>query len=156
MVTTKDVLAARSGLVRRADRAPAGPLRIARSASSSASWPSTPSWASRWQHAPRYLKVEAYYGVSHEGALHLDDILARRLRVSVDTWDRGVDVAHEVAEMVAPVLGWDGATIERRGRALPAAGRRRTRLAAPARRQDGRLRTARRPRGPGRSRVSTT
>jgi len=65
------------------------------------------------EHAPRYLKVEAYYGASHEGALHLDDLLARRLRVSVDTWDRGVDVAHEVADIVAPVLGWDGATIER-------------------------------------------
>ena len=65
------------------------------------------------EHARRYLKVEAYYGASHEGALHLDDLLARRLRVSVDTWDRGVDVAREVAEIVAPVLGWDGATIER-------------------------------------------
>ena len=28
--------------------------------------------------APNYLKVEAHYAVSHEGALHLDDILARR------------------------------------------------------------------------------
>ena len=65
------------------------------------------------EHARRYLKVEVYYGASHEGALHLDDLLARRLRVSVDTWDRGVDVAREVAEIVAPVLGWDGATIER-------------------------------------------
>ena len=65
------------------------------------------------EHAPRYLKAEAYYGASHEGALHLDDLLARRLRVSIDTWDRGVDVAHEVADIVAPVLGWDGATIER-------------------------------------------
>jgi glycerol-3-phosphate dehydrogenase len=65
------------------------------------------------EHAPRYLKVEAYYAASHEGALHLDDILARRLRVSVDTWDRGVDVAREVAELVAPVLGWTEATIER-------------------------------------------
>jgi len=27
--------------------------------------------------------------------------------------DGGVDVAHEVADIVAPVLGWDGATIER-------------------------------------------
>ncbi|MGN6132454.1 MAG: glycerol-3-phosphate dehydrogenase/oxidase [Nocardioidaceae bacterium] len=65
------------------------------------------------EHAPRYLKVEAYYGASHEGALHLDDLLARRLRVSVDTWDRGVDVAREVADIVAPVLGWDAAAIER-------------------------------------------
>ena len=65
------------------------------------------------EHAPRYLKVEAYYAVSHEGALHLDDILARRLRVSVDTWDRGVDVASEVAGIVGPVLNWDDSTISR-------------------------------------------
>ena len=64
------------------------------------------------EHAPRYLAVEAYYGASHEGALHLDDLLARRLRVSIDTWDRGIDVAGEVAGIVAPVLGWDAATIE--------------------------------------------
>ena len=65
------------------------------------------------EHAPRYLAVEAYYGASHEGALHLDDLLARRLRVSIDTWDRGLDVAAEVARIVAPVLDWDDATIER-------------------------------------------
>jgi glycerol-3-phosphate dehydrogenase len=65
------------------------------------------------QHAPRYLTVEAHYAASHEGALHLDDILARRLRVSVDTWDRGVDVAGEVAAVVAPVLGWDDAAVAR-------------------------------------------
>jgi glycerol-3-phosphate dehydrogenase len=64
------------------------------------------------EHAPRYLKAEAYYGASHEGALHLDDLLARRLRVSIDTWDRGVDVAREVAEIVAPILGWDATTID--------------------------------------------
>ena len=84
-----------------------------RSARSSTSSPQHPELGEPLEHAPRYLKVEAYYGASHEGALHLDDLLARRLRVSVDTWDRGVDVAHEVAEIVAPVLGWDGATIER-------------------------------------------
>jgi glycerol-3-phosphate dehydrogenase len=64
-------------------------------------------------HAPRYLRAEAHYAASHEGALHLDDILARRLRISIDTWDRGVDVANEVAEIVAPVLGWDEAAISR-------------------------------------------
>jgi glycerol-3-phosphate dehydrogenase len=63
--------------------------------------------------APDYLKAEAYYAVSHEGALHLDDILARRLRVSVDTPSRGVDVAGEVAQLVAPLLGWDTATVSR-------------------------------------------
>ncbi len=61
--------------------------------------------------APKYLKVEAMYAVSHEGALHLDDILARRTRISVDTWDRGDGAAQEVADLVAPLLGWDGAAI---------------------------------------------
>ena len=52
--------------------------------------------------APKYLKVEAKYAVTHEGALHLDDILARRTRISIDTWDRGDAAAQEVAELVAP------------------------------------------------------
>ena len=51
------------------------------------------------------------YAASHEGALHLDDILARRTRISIETWDRGVAAAQEVADLVAPVLGWDAATI---------------------------------------------
>jgi glycerol-3-phosphate dehydrogenase len=70
-----------------------------------------PELAAPLEHAPRYLKVEAYYGVSHEGALHLDDILARRLRVSIDTTDRGADVAAEVAAIVAPLLDWDEAAV---------------------------------------------
>jgi len=63
--------------------------------------------------APRYLAAEAVYGASHEGALHLDDLLARRTRISVDTPDRGVAAAAEVADLVAPVLGWDDETKER-------------------------------------------
>ncbi len=61
--------------------------------------------------APKYLKVEAVYAVSHEGALHLDDILARRTRISVDTWDRGDAAAQEVADLVAPLLGWNEAAV---------------------------------------------
>ncbi len=63
--------------------------------------------------ASEYLKVEAVYAASHEGALHLDDILARRTRISIETWDRGVAAAAEVAELVAPVLGWGPADIAR-------------------------------------------
>ena len=63
--------------------------------------------------APRYLRVEAQYAVSHEGALHLEDILARRLRVSVDTPSRGLDTASEVANLVAPLLGWSASDIAR-------------------------------------------
>jgi glycerol-3-phosphate dehydrogenase len=66
--------------------------------------------------APEYLKVEAYYAASHEGALHLDDILTRRTHISIDTWDRGEAAAPAVAELVAPVLGWDAEDIARETR----------------------------------------
>jgi glycerol-3-phosphate dehydrogenase len=63
--------------------------------------------------APVYLKVEAVYAVAAEGALHLEDILARRMRISIEYPHRGVDCAREVAEVVAPILGWDTADIQR-------------------------------------------
>jgi glycerol-3-phosphate dehydrogenase len=63
--------------------------------------------------APEYLRAEAYYAVSHEGALHLDDVLTRRTRISIEVPDRGVAAAAEVAEIVAPLLGWDAAHVER-------------------------------------------
>jgi glycerol-3-phosphate dehydrogenase len=57
--------------------------------------------------AEDYLCAEAVYAVTHEGALHLEDVLARRLRVAIEEWDGGVAAASRVAELVAPVLGWD-------------------------------------------------
>jgi glycerol-3-phosphate dehydrogenase len=63
--------------------------------------------------APDYLCVEVVYGAAYEGALHLDDLLARRTRISIEYPHRGVDCAQEVAELVAPVLGWDQAAIDR-------------------------------------------
>ncbi|MBV9515650.1 MAG: glycerol-3-phosphate dehydrogenase/oxidase [Mycobacteriaceae bacterium] len=63
--------------------------------------------------APVYLKVEALYAVAAEGALHLEDIMARRMRISIEYPHRGVDCAREVAEVVAPVLGWSAEDIQR-------------------------------------------
>ncbi|MCV7208174.1 glycerol-3-phosphate dehydrogenase/oxidase [Mycolicibacterium canariasense] len=63
--------------------------------------------------APVYLKVEAVYAAAAEGALHLEDILARRMRISIEYPHRGVDCAAEVAEVVAPVLGWSAADVDR-------------------------------------------
>jgi glycerol-3-phosphate dehydrogenase len=63
--------------------------------------------------APLYLKVEAAYAAAAEGALHLEDIMARRMRISIEYPHRGVDCAREVAEVVAPVLGWSDADIDR-------------------------------------------
>jgi glycerol-3-phosphate dehydrogenase len=54
-----------------------------------------------------YLLAEVVYAVSHEGARHLDDVLARRTRASIEAWDRGVSAAPVVAELMAPLLGWD-------------------------------------------------
>src|SRR4029453_18973668 len=56
--------------------------------------------------AEDYLCAEVVYAASHEGARHLDDVLARRTRVSIETFDRGVGAAPHVARLMAGVLGW--------------------------------------------------
>ncbi|MFI0405237.1 glycerol-3-phosphate dehydrogenase/oxidase [Actinomadura sp. 3N508] len=56
--------------------------------------------------AEDYLRAEIVYAASHEGARHLNDVLARRTRISIETWDRGVGAAQEAADLLAPVLGW--------------------------------------------------
>jgi glycerol-3-phosphate dehydrogenase len=63
--------------------------------------------------ADDYLQVEAHYAATHEGALHLDDVLTRRTRISIETWDRGLAAAEPVARLLAPVLGWDKADVDR-------------------------------------------
>ncbi|MFT4245160.1 MAG: glycerol-3-phosphate dehydrogenase/oxidase [Micrococcaceae bacterium] len=54
-----------------------------------------------------YILAEAAYAASHEGALHLEDILTRRTRISIEAWDRGVSAAPVVAEIMADILGLD-------------------------------------------------
>ena len=63
--------------------------------------------------APDYLQVEVLYAVSHEGALHLEDVLTRRTRISIEYPHRGVDCAEAVARLIAPVHGWDEDRIKR-------------------------------------------
>ena len=63
--------------------------------------------------APDYLGVEAVYAASHEGALHLEDVLTRRTRITIEYPHRGLESARRVAELMAPVLGWDAATVDR-------------------------------------------
>ena len=60
-----------------------------------------------------YLKVEVIYAASHEGALHLDDVLTRRTRVSIETRHRGTRAATETARLMGTVLGWDQSTQDR-------------------------------------------
>ncbi|KQB83453.1 glycerol-3-phosphate dehydrogenase/oxidase [Corynebacterium lowii] len=61
-------------------------------------------------NAEGYLKAEVLYAVTHEGALHLEDVLNRRLRVGMEYAHRGLDSAEAVADLIASVLGWDEAT----------------------------------------------
>ncbi|WP_121256885.1 glycerol-3-phosphate dehydrogenase/oxidase [Nocardioides ferulae] len=59
--------------------------------------------------AEDYLAAEVVYAVTHEGARHLDDLLTRRLPVSIETFDRGVGAAPHAARLMAAELGWDDA-----------------------------------------------
>ena len=59
--------------------------------------------------AEDYLAAEVVYAVTHEGARHLDDVLTRRTRISIETFDRGVTAAPHAARLMAAELGWDDA-----------------------------------------------
>jgi glycerol-3-phosphate dehydrogenase len=63
--------------------------------------------------ADAYLAVEVWYAVAHEGALHLDDVLTRRTRISIENRDRGVASAEPVAMLMAEVHGWDDDVVKR-------------------------------------------
>jgi len=58
-------------------------------------------------HADDYLRAEVVYAATHEGARHLDDVLARRTRISIETYDRGTESAELVADLMGDALGWD-------------------------------------------------
>jgi glycerol-3-phosphate dehydrogenase len=61
--------------------------------------------------APDYLRAEAAWAVTHEGALHLEDVLLHRIRLDLETPDRGKSAAPEIAEIMGGILGWDEATV---------------------------------------------
>ena len=62
--------------------------------------------------ASGYLRAEAVYAASHEGALHLEDTLTRRTRISIETFDRGLVAAGPTARSMAGILGWDEPTLQ--------------------------------------------
>jgi glycerol-3-phosphate dehydrogenase len=63
--------------------------------------------------APDHLRAEIVYAASHEGARHLDDVLARRTRISIETFDRGIGSMDDAARLMAPVLGWSEEQVQR-------------------------------------------
>jgi glycerol-3-phosphate dehydrogenase len=63
--------------------------------------------------ADDYIGAEVVYAATHESALHLEDVLARRTRISIEAWDRGVSAAPVAAKLMGDVLGWDAERVER-------------------------------------------
>ncbi|MGA1088105.1 MAG: glycerol-3-phosphate dehydrogenase/oxidase [Candidatus Nanopelagicales bacterium] len=57
----------------------------------------------------RHLGAEAVVAVTHQGALDLEDVLVRRLRLTAESPDAGREAAAAVAPLIAPYLGWDEA-----------------------------------------------
>lgn len=93
-------------------------------------------------HAAAYLRAEVAFAVTHEGALHLEDILMHRVRLDFETRDRGISALDDIAEVAAPLLGWDAertdsekATYRRRAAAVIEAEQQGTDEAAEAVRQ---------------------
>ncbi len=65
------------------------------------------AWLQPVPGAGSYLLAEVLYAATHEGALHLDDVLTRRTRISIETGHRGVESMKPVASVLAEVLDWD-------------------------------------------------
>ena len=53
-----------------------------------------------------YLKAEIVYAASHEGAMSVDDVISRRTRLAFEAPHAGIDLAEDVAALIAPILGW--------------------------------------------------
>jgi glycerol-3-phosphate dehydrogenase len=54
-----------------------------------------------------YVRAEVAYAVTHEGALHVEDVLARRVRLLIESSDAGASAAPEVVAIMAGLLGWN-------------------------------------------------
>lgn len=66
-----------------------------------------PELAKPMETAPAYLKAEVAFAASHEGALHLEDIVNHRVRLASETPDRGLSSMQEICDIAAPILGWN-------------------------------------------------
>ena len=72
-----------------------------------------PTLATPLAGAPEYLAAEVAYAALAEGALHLDDVLTRRTRISIETPHRGTETMEHAAAVMGEALGWDKAVRER-------------------------------------------
>jgi glycerol-3-phosphate dehydrogenase len=65
-----------------------------------------PELARPLPNADDYLEVEVRYAALAEGVLHLDDVLARRTRISIESFDRGLAASERAVEILGDALGW--------------------------------------------------
>ncbi|MFI0445664.1 glycerol-3-phosphate dehydrogenase/oxidase [Actinomadura sp. 6N118] len=70
-----------------------------------------PSLAEPLPSGDAYLRAEVVYAATHEGARTVEDVLARRTRVSIESRDRGTASAEVTATLIGGVLGWDAERI---------------------------------------------
>jgi len=63
--------------------------------------------------AADHLAVEVLSAVEAEGVPHLDDVLARRTRISIQTRDRGLAAAEPTARLMGRALGWTQSELTR-------------------------------------------
>jgi glycerol-3-phosphate dehydrogenase len=68
-----------------------------------------PSLGESIEGGEHYLKAEAVYAATHEGVIHLDDIMMSRTRLNHEVPDAGLAASAVIARLVAPHLGWDQA-----------------------------------------------
>jgi glycerol-3-phosphate dehydrogenase len=54
-----------------------------------------------------YLAAEVAYAVTHEGALHVEDVLVRRVRLFIETGASGAEAVGPVTDIMGDLLGWD-------------------------------------------------
>ncbi|WP_040313031.1 glycerol-3-phosphate dehydrogenase/oxidase [Gleimia coleocanis] len=68
-----------------------------------------PGLAGELVGAPEYLRAEIAFGVTHEGALHIEDVMCHRTRLTYEHRDRGLSALPEIADLMAELLSWDDA-----------------------------------------------
>ena len=56
-----------------------------------------------------YLRAEVAYAVAFEGALHVEDVLVRRVRLFIETGAQGAEAVGPVTDIMGDLLGWDSA-----------------------------------------------
>jgi glycerol-3-phosphate dehydrogenase len=54
-----------------------------------------------------YLRAEVAYAVTHENALHVEDVLMRRMRLFIESADAGTGAAADVSSIMGRLLGWN-------------------------------------------------